>query len=193
MGEWYDNIGESILRFTLNQESEKKPGYFKYTCTSDLYDENNSFGVGAAVYALKILYTLNYQNKERITNAVRNILKYAGERYIYDPLVYRKYFLRNILSSLRHKKFHNFLNVEYKRAETRQAVSIINKVSDLNYYDNNLPCFYTENEFNSFTNSLNWRKPWAAGSHLSHYMYYNQHNYNTGNINKENYDFFNKE
>lgn len=90
-----------------------------------------------------------------------------------------KRLIKLILSSLVKKvSWREIFEVSIRnlRAETRQAVSTLFMVNELPRFP--LPMEYTTvEEIRAFLKRLDWQNPWAAGSHLSHLMFFLSTNY----------------
>jgi len=172
---WIFGIKEKTLEFLKKLKGEKIPGFFHYSLSGDLYDENIKWGLGNTVFAVKIYYTLNLldqlslEERKAMADFIKSFQKEDGT--IYDPLVRRKATLRNLLSSLKNFDFSNILGQQTIIAETRQAISALKLLGDEPHV------FYqkfpkTEREIEKYLSKLNWRKPWGAGSHFSHLIFF---------------------
>ncbi len=170
--DWIFDLKPDIQRFLYEMKSEKVPGYYRYSYSGDLYNENYHWNVGSSVFALKIYYTLGIKHNKDIETAVDYLKTFHHKNgQIYDDLVFRKSFLRNMLSSFRHRNFINLYNEQYKRAETRQcysALMLYDKLPDDIIL--NLP--QNEKEIETYLAALNWLRPWGGGSHFSHLMFF---------------------
>lgn len=183
------SLKSDVLQFMDEMKSPKVSGYYKYSYSGDLYDETKHWNVGSSVFALKIYYTLGVEGNEDIEAAANYIKTFQHENgWIYDDLVFRKSFLCNICLSLKLRNFSNFLNEQYKHAETRQCYSA------LMLYDK-LPdkiCLSLPSEergISDYLSSLNWKQPWAAGSHFSHLMFFLMLAYKTERIKSDTFDY----
>lgn len=169
---WLYSLKSEVLDFMEHQKSKKTKGYYKYSCCGDLYDESKDWNIGSSVYALKIYYTLDVEKNQDIIDTANYIRSfYHNDGQIYDDFIHKKSFIRNIASSLKHKRWANILNQQYKRAETRQAYSSLILYNELPK-DIVLDIPKSENDIDKFLSSLNWEEPWGAGSHFSHLMFF---------------------
>ncbi|MBL7196753.1 MAG: hypothetical protein ISS47_01490 [Candidatus Omnitrophica bacterium] len=173
--DWIFELKGKVLQFINKLKSESSPGYFKYTLSGDLYDENLNWGLGNTVFAVKIYYTLNLLNelpikeKEEMARFIKSFQQKDG--VFFDPLIKRKAFLRGKLSSFKNWNFDNFVHQQVIRAETRQSVSALNLLGEKPEFTyKRFP--KSEEEIEKYLLKLNWRKPWGAGSHFSHLIFF---------------------
>jgi hypothetical protein len=101
-------------------------------------------------------------------------------------MVVQRSFARNFISSIKHKRFGNLLHQNYKRAETRQCLSALD-LYDAIPVEFKIACPASKEQINSFLSGLNWRLPWAAGSHFSHLLFFLNKKYKLGQIDKAEY------
>jgi hypothetical protein len=152
-----------------------------------LYDENVQWGLGDTVFAVKIYYTLDLLDNLPVTErqAMSSFIKGFQRRdgVIYDPFVKRKTFLINILSAIKNFGFNNIFGQQTIIAETRQAISalkLLGEETEIPYQK--LP--KTKREIEKYLSKLNWQKPWNAGSHFSHLVFFlkNSNSKNTDDL-----------
>lgn len=172
---WLFELKEKVSQFLEQLKGKKISGFFHYSLSGDLYNEEIKWGLGNTVFAVKIFYTLDLMNKlpeeERMEMAdfIKSFQKDNGT--IYDPLIKRKTFLKDKLSLLNNWEFNNFWHQQTIRAETRQAISalkLLEKRPGIHY--KNFP--KKKNEIEKYLDNLDWGKPWNAGSHFSHLMFF---------------------
>jgi len=167
---WLFELKEKVPQFLESLKGKRKPGFFHYSLSGDLYNENVKWGLGNTVFAVKIYYTLNlldqlpFEERKAMADFIKNFQKKDGT--IYDPLVKRKAALRNLLSSLKNFDFNNILGQQTIIAETRQAISALKLLGEKpNIFYQKFP--KTEKEIKKYLSKLNWEKPWGAGAHFS--------------------------
>lgn len=172
---WVFELKKKVPRFLERLKGKRIPGFFHYSLAGDLYDESVKWGLGNTVFAVKIYYTLNlldqlsFEERKRMANFIKSFQKKDGT--IYDPLVKRKAALRNLLSSFKNFDFNNILGQQTIIAETRQAISALNLLKEKpNISYQKFP--KTEKGIERYLSKLNWRKPWGAGSHFSHLIFF---------------------
>ena len=182
--EWILELKQKIPEFLEKLRGKKIPGFFHYSLSGDLYGEDVKWGLGNTVFAVKIYYMLSVldalseDEKVAMANFIKSFQQKDGG--IYDPLVKKLAFWKNKLSSLRSQDFNNFFHQQTIKAETRQAISalsLLGKKPDIFYAD--FP--QTEREIDKYLSMLNWQKPWSAGSHFSHLIFFLG---NSGLVNK---------
>ncbi|MCK9378660.1 MAG: hypothetical protein M0P97_00765 [Candidatus Moranbacteria bacterium] len=180
--EWLHTLKKNIP-FFLKKIQSKKYGFFSYSLSGDIYDEKNKWGLGNTVFAIKIYYTLglldNLPKKEKriLSDFIKSFQNTDGS--FHDPIIKNGLFLANIISSF--KGLESYKN-QIIRAETRQSLSalkLLNEKPILEYQ--NFP--QTEKDILNYIEKLDWKKPWGAGSHFSHLLFF-LHNSNLKNKNK---------
>lgn len=107
---WLYSLKSEVLDFLEHQKSKNSKGYYSYSYSGD----TKHWNIGSSVYALKIFYILGIEKNEDIINA-SNLFIIIMVKFIFNKAF--------IASSIKHKRWRNLLNEEYKRAETRQAYS----------------------------------------------------------------------
>lgn len=175
---WLSSLRPSTLSFLELMKGEQVPGFYKYSFTGDLHDENAHWGLGNAVFAVKIYYTLQALNelpaieKTALVNFIRGFETSEGQYY--DPLVKRLSWTRTTLAAIRKLDFKNFSHQAVIRAETRQALSALHilGVSPKTHFQT-FP--KTTRDIERFLDRLRWDIPWSAGSHFSHLLFFLHH------------------
>jgi hypothetical protein len=175
--EWLFRLREDIPHFLKILKGKNTPGFFHYSLSGDLYDEDIEWGLGNTVFAAKVYYTLDLMDnlsRENKTAMADFIKSFQGEDgTICDTLVRRKALLREKLSAIRNFDFNNFFHKQTATAETRQAISALKLLGTyprIEYQD--VP--RTEVEIKKYLEALDWTKPWGAGSHFSHLLLFLQ-------------------
>jgi len=118
---------------------------------------------------LDLVRDLPGEDKEAMAAFIKRFQTKNGD--IHDSLIRKRAMLRNILSATKNLDFNNFLGAQTIRAETRQAISALNllgKKPSTPY----LKIPRTIKEIEKYLNSLDWSKPWSAGSHFSHLTFF---------------------
>lgn len=168
---WVFDLKKEVPKFLQQMQGEFGSGYYAYSYKNDLYNQTNKWNIGSAAFALKIYYTLSYKRNEEILAIGNHIKSFDQGNYIYDNFVFKKGFVRNLLSSIKNQNFSNVTNINYKRAEHRQCLSALN-LYDLLPDEVYLPIPKSIPEVKKFLTNLNWSNPWTAGSHFSHLMFF---------------------
>jgi len=172
---WLFELKEKVPQFLEKLKGKRISGFFHYSLSGDLYDENIKWGLGNTVFAVKIYYTLNllnqlpFEERKAIVNFIKSFQKKDGT--IYDPLVKRKSALKNLLANFKNFDFNNILGQQTIIAETRQAISTLNLLGEKpNISYQKFP--KKEKEIEKYLSKLNWERPWGAGSHFSHLIFF---------------------
>jgi hypothetical protein len=183
------HLKENVLQFMNEMKSRTVDGYYRYSYRGDLYDESAHWNVGSSVFALKIYYTLGVEDDQAIEAAANYVKTFQhGNCWIYDDLIFRKSFLRNIWCSLRNRDLSSLWNQNYKRAETRQCCSALMLYDSL---PGSIDVFVPEDEqgIDNFLSAMDWNHPWQAGSHFSHLMFFLTLALKTGRIEQKAFDY----
>lgn len=173
--DWIFQLKENVPRFLERMKGVTMPGFFRYSLTGDFFGEDKHWGLGNTIFATKIFYTLG--SLDTLPQTTRDEMKefilsfQTPDGMIFDPLVARKAYWRDKLSSIKHRDFQNFFHEQTIRAETRQALSALNLLGlRLVAYPENLP--HEKNKIIQFLERLDWTRPWSAGSHFSHLLFF---------------------
>lgn len=172
---WIYELKEKVLEFLEKLKAKNNQGFFYYSLSGDLYAEDIKWGLGNIVFAVKIYYTLNLLDKlqEKDKDGMVNFIKSFQQKdgTIYDPLIKKGAFLRGKLSAIKNLDFNNFFHEQIMRAETRQSISalkLLGRKPKINF--KKFP--KTKKEIEKYLLTLNWQKPWGAGSHFSHLVFF---------------------
>lgn len=168
----WSKIGKTLVSFATYQHVSDHAGYYNYSVTGDLFSQHKHQNLAGSIFALKLYYMLGVDDKQTIDPIIDRILSFQNpDGTIYDPMIYRKGFLRNAVANLSRGQFDKLDNHEYVRAETRQAYSA------LLLHDIIPETIYTEipiqpESIKKYIRSLDWTHPWGAGSHFSHLLFF---------------------
>ncbi|MBI3298630.1 MAG: hypothetical protein HYZ75_10735 [Elusimicrobia bacterium] len=148
-------------------------GFYRYSLSGDLAGPEAGWGLGNTVFAVKTmaaLGTLGSLSWERRGELGRFIASFrTADGRVFDRWVHRRSSLRNKLNCLRHRDFANFFNSQVRRAETRQAVQALRLLGLPS------PAPLREGAGDDVEQQLarlDWRRPWSAGSHASHLLFF---------------------
>ena len=171
---WIYGIKEKVPYFLKRIKGSKRRGFYKYSLSGDLFGERIKWGLGNSVFFLKILCILGLEksNNQEVKEVINYILSFQRkDGSIYDPFVSISSLPLRIIQCLKSIKLTHLRNKEYKRAETRQAISALSLFGVKPTYEyKKIPKNYKE--IDKFLNSLNWELPWGAGSHFSHLLFF---------------------
>ena len=144
----YDNIDLNVLEFL--KSCQKKDSIFSW-CKKGVNSKYDGC-LGVQSLALKIIYILGLEKHFNIDAIGDSILRYQNSN---------GFFINGNNDS------------NQIRAETRQALSALKNYNIRPKYALEFMGKYNNCEsINSFFSSFDWRNPWAAGSHVSHMMFF---------------------
>ena len=183
--DWIFDLKKRVPLFLEQLKGKTTPGFFHYSPSGDLYNENIKWGLGNTVFAIKIYATLDLlkslseEQKKTMASFIKSFQKKDGA--ICDPLIRRLAWKKNLLLTLKNKNFQNIFGEETIRAETRQAISSLKL---LDPRAKNWGAGVPQNKVGNpdkgrkgiikYLSKLNWQKPWHAGSHFSHLLFFLQ-------------------
>ncbi|ODS40451.1 hypothetical protein BEH94_05945 [Candidatus Altiarchaeales archaeon WOR_SM1_SCG] len=192
--DWIFELKDKVPQFLDRLKGKRIPGFFHYSLSGDLYNEDVNWGLGNTVFAAKIYYTINLvdnlprKDVDSMADFIRSFQKRDGS--IYDPLITRKNF-RHKLFYIRHLDFKRLINndgiQQTRRAETRQSFAsllLLKSHPDLPY----LQIPYSFEEVDKYLNALDWTMPWGAGSHFSHLLFFYKVNREVFNVHRDETD-----
>lgn len=171
---WVYNLKEETILFLCDMRGERRKGFFRYSWTGDYLSESVKWGLGNSVFFLKIVYVLNLQQvfKKEVNEAVDFIKSFQDKKGVFHdnlldvlalPLCMKSFVRKFNISCFSRKKTIV--------AETRQAFSSLSLFGvKANYQYYSVP--RSEKEAVDFLSKLDWEKPWGAGSHFSHLLYF---------------------
>ena len=170
---WTRELPRRVPEFLARLEGPN--GFYRYSLTGDLHGPEVRWGLGNTVFAVKSLASLGKLAglpPERRAELARFILSFRrDDGLLSDPLVVRKSGLRNKLLCLRTGDFSNFFNGRVRSAETRQALLSLALLGHAAPEPaENLPA--SPEAALAWLESLDWTRPWAAGSHFSPLLYF---------------------
>lgn len=175
---WLLPVRQNALRFLERLRGTRTSGFFHYTFSGDLFGEEELWGLGNTTFAIKLYYTLGLM--PTLTELEKHALYSFIERfrtangYLSDPLVARLTWWRDKLFSIRHADFNNFWHQQTIRAETRQALSSL-QLLGYKIDTSELQFPKTEPDIQTYLENLDWTRPWGAGSHFSHLIFFLHH------------------
>lgn len=169
---WLRNIRADIFSLLNDLRDPEEPGYFRYSYSGDLFQQKAHSNLAGSIFALKLFHMLGAGNQEDLASAIQRVLSFQkNDGTIFDSFVYRRSFSRNFISNISRLKWQNLDNRGYILAETRQAYSALllhNVLPEVIMTD--IPT--TSEGVKYFLQSLDWTRPWGAGSHFSHLMFF---------------------
>jgi hypothetical protein len=190
---WLLSLKSSVLAFLQSLKGDRL-GFYHYSASGDLLPEHLGWGLGNTVFAVKILYTLNQLKNIEPTERqglIDFILEFEKEDgVISDPHIH-KLDLPRVLNFVRRREIKalitNSWRREIERAETRQAVSALRLLETKPHAPfARIP--RREKELHTFLNSLNWKSPWGAGSHVSHILFFYERMKEAGQISADHFN-----
>lgn len=185
---YYEKERKRILEWLMRLRENMETGHFKFCIKGNLAKTSGKTGLGFSTYAMKILYQIGALGqwdpvdlsewKEFIKSFQNNSHpKFPG--YFVDEVALRQAFRYSLGRYLIRLGVKDIMtqNERFIRAETRQAISTLIMVNSIPQFPvENLPS--TVDDFVLWLKKLPWSNPWAAGSHVSHALFFYWYNGN---------------
>jgi len=169
--DWIETVALALPDFLDRMRDPLEDGRFKYSLSGDL-DFGVRWGLGNAVFATKIFYMLGAQiecPKSAIASFIQSFQNYKGE--FFDPLISKQAIWYRALYCVVNQDMNDFSGLQTRRAESRQAFAALRALQCLPEYRYQLAPS-TADEVRKYVHSLNWKKPWSAGSHFGHMIFF---------------------
>lgn len=169
--EWIKELKIKTPQF-LKKMRSKNSGFYRFSFSGDLYPEYVKWGLGNSIYSLKVYASLNIQpsKKSNIFEFIKSFEQKDG--FFRDRLISIFSFPLRFIYSIRNNDFLNLNNNQNMVAETRQAISILKFYGQYSnsFYPNYFP--RSKEGIKNYIFGLDWNKPWRAGSHFSHLIFF---------------------
>lgn len=174
---WLFELKDKVPDFLNKLKGVKKPGFYHYSLSGDYYEETINWGLGNAVFFLKIMYTLGLESRfpQEISDAINLVKKFQKKdgKFV-DPLVTKLSRLPRIKKAIKNLDPAFLSNEKVHRGETRQSISALDMFGEkANYQYKNVP--QNERQIDQYLHELDWKFPWDAGSHFSILLFFLQH------------------
>ena len=173
---WVGNVIHQIPEFLEKMRDRDVPGRYKYSLTGDIVT-NKKWGLGNTVFAVKCYHMLNLLDQSNIENMVAFIKSFQNKNtQIFDPVVQKLSQFFRLYTSLWRCDWRNISGEMTRRAETRQSFAALRALGSFP----DKPCVeipYSEKGIHKYIHSLNWNKPYEAGSHFGHLVFLIYNNY----------------
>lgn len=169
--DWIETVALALPEFLDRMRDPLEEGRFRYSLSGDL-DFGVRWGLGNAVFATKIFYMLGAQieyPEKAIASFIQSFQNSNGE--IFDPLISKKAAWYRALHCVVNQDINDFSASQTRRAESRQAFAALRALRYLPEYRYQLVPS-TADQVKKYVHSLNWRKPWSAGSHFGHLIFF---------------------
>jgi len=166
---WVLKVINRLPLFLESMHSPNHPQLYRYSQTGDLQVEPS---LASSVFATKIITMLGLEESTNLKPLAEHILSFQREDgSITDPWVASHSRYGRIYEALRSRSINNLFNQQTKRAETRQSMAALNslKSKPLKPFTD-LP--KDSKLISNYISRLNWDKPWAAASHVSHLTFF---------------------
>jgi len=169
------NLKPGIFNF-LRKIRGTRDGFYHYSLTGDYFGEKIKWGLGNAIFFLRIVYILDLEKSfsSEVVKAIKFINSFKTvDGYYCDPLVRILSWPRRLYYFLKSWKKDDYSYYFIKLAETRQVISTLSLFDIKCDLPNNFfPSEVSIDWIQKFLNNLDWSKPWGAGSRFSHLLFF---------------------
>ncbi|MFX0022753.1 MAG: hypothetical protein ACFE9S_10525 [Candidatus Hermodarchaeota archaeon] len=167
---WLYDLKPKIISFLRMMKCED--GFYKYSLSGDLYDQTHYWGLGNTVFAIRLLKMFDSLDQIDLIHTKKFVFSFQKkDGHIYDDFLHKKALFYNFLSCMKNLDIKNINRKNEKLAESRQAFSLLFSINSppplpfLNFPKNT-------DSIDLYLSSFNWKKPWHAGSHFSHLVFF---------------------
>ncbi len=173
--ELIETLKERTPRFVAQMRDPTQPGQYRFSWSGDIVPKGTHWGLGQATFAARVLYILDRIDDSVAAEIATFILSFETQSgAIFDPLVARRSRLKRLVKGFIYLDEELLFNRQNKRAELRQALAaLINLGAKPRRFTEKVPV--TANDVTRFVDRLNWNKPWGAGSHVNHQLFFLRH------------------
>lgn len=166
-----------VERWLHQSESKDIPGRYQHVLRRPLSSKRGDTGQGLTCFAIKSAWHIGLWDDWALSNRSRHIdfvqsFQRPDGRFLDDRML-RAIKWGSLPSSIRAAEFADWPHGPVSRAiraETRQSAATIMQVGARPRYPGPLEASNPE-DLAEFLDSLDWTKPWAAGSHASHLVF----------------------
>lgn len=162
-------------------------GAYRYSLSGDLFHPHSHTNLAASLFALKLFALLGLHNAARIRETALRVCSFqTPEGMFVDQFVLRKRYWRSFAGELTRGRFPRHIQEGYIRAETRQAYSALRLHDAIpSRVYGNIPT--DPKKIDAFLSKLDWSRPWGAGSHFSHLLFFLELLHQCGQIEETDY------
>ena len=171
--EWIAEVSERLPGFLVGMQGAGRPGFHRYSWSGDLYPERVHWGLGNTVFAAKCWHTigdrgLDADQRRAMAGFIRGFKRRDGQ--ITDRLLHAWLLPQDALRLARRAGGES-ARTQMQRAETRQAYSALRLLGEP--AETPIPDAATgPGGVEAYIDGLDWNKPWSAGSHFSHLLFF---------------------
>jgi hypothetical protein len=174
---WLKSLKTEVPIFLRNLQGKERPGFYHYSLSGDYFGERIKWGLGNAVFFLKIIYTLGLEQEfsKQVIDALVYCKTFQKKNGEFDDAVVRyTSFPFRFLRMLKKKSWQDLSYQPILRAQTRQTLSAL-YLFDQKPTSTYKKILTSHEAIINFLEQLNWRQPWDAGSHFSHILFFLQY------------------
>lgn len=177
-------LKEKMPAFIKSMEDYQILGKYRFSFSGDIPSQNIHWGLGQSTFVARILYifdSLDNTISKNLANYIKSFQRKDGA--INDDYVSSSTLFHRFLRSVKNLTLEYITNAINKRAETRQAIAaLINLGYDYgDYKDLDLKNL----DVNKYFNKFDWSKPWSAGSHINHLIFFTKYSKSLNGENKK--------
>ena len=170
--DWLFSLKGEVGNFMESMKGKKPRGFYKYSLSGDLANENTLWGLANAVFAAKIYYIVDLLTPSICEDINSFILRFQGPGGILsDPVIHELSRAARWREALRSRNCTNIFGQANKRAETRQTFAALRCIDGKPARPfAKIP--RTPEGIRKYIHGSDWNNPWAASSHISHLFFF---------------------
>jgi hypothetical protein len=175
---WIADVKEALPAFLRRMRGRRRPGFYRYSWSGDRFGERPHWGLGNTAFAVKCWYTigaletLEPEHRAAMVGFIRSFERRDG--LVYDGFLRRRALGRDLAETVRGLRFRDPPWDQARRAETRQSCSALRLLGEP-VTAPTFPYMRDAQTVRRFLEQLDWERPWSAGSHLSHLLFFLRH------------------
>lgn len=170
--QWLRGVLNRLPLFLDSMRHAKRSDLYRFSFSGDLQEEP---GLASSVFVAKIRYMTGLLDNKEVDSLSKHILSFQrADGAIADLWVEKNSRLGRLKMAALSRSLNNLNNVETVRAETRQAFAALHCLSakpSRPFLD--IPS--NKYDIEKYVLDLNWSRPWSAGSHISHLVFFLHH------------------
>lgn len=170
--DWVRSVKPELMRFLGALREPGIPGFYRYSLTGDLRSPGADWGLANAVFAAKTLYMLEKLEPGEAGTLADFILTFQSQSgHISDPYLRRASRFNRLKYALKTRNLRNLGSEQTMRAESRQSFAALKCLGRRP----SRPFLEIPGDVESirrYVERLDWSRPWAAGSHVSHLLFF---------------------
>lgn len=169
---WLYSLTDEISNFMESMKGKKIRGFFKYSFSGDLANEDKLWGLANTVFAAKIFYIINRLNTSLCEDINSFFFRFQRPGGCFsDPHIHKLSREARWREAIQSRNCTNIFGQANTRAETRQTFAALRCIDGKPARPfAKIP--RTPEGIRKYIHGADWNNPWAASSHISHLFFF---------------------